>query len=357
MGWTPTNLTELTPELDVIFHIPGLYTTLNNHKHRNAYYNLNVCVNGLRYRPLPQNFELYILGFWSEVFDEEWFYKSYLNNPHAQFLILSDRAANDLIKLPRVTWIRMLHWKFFLPAGQTNSIDWAKRRYKISSLSGRVTEFRYFISAKLLNRPDVLMRWNRSYQKDDSIDYIFATTGYAARDSLLSMSHQFNKPINSEIYINDPIESLGKSLTNPAYSESLINCINETKDVSWVESVGICPGPYITEKTWKPLINGNALIFVGQSKISSTLKELGFKFDYPWSNNYDLVTGDLDRLERILMLIDEILSLSADCIIDGIRGSAEFNQRLVYSDEIKNTIDSINQQALFQLNHYFKTNV
>jgi hypothetical protein len=350
-GWTPVNLTNVTQSIDDILHISGLHAALQSSKNRNIYFNLNVCVTGLKFEVLPAGYDLYVLGFWSEVFDEKWFCRCYQHLPSAKFLILSDRNPNDLLKMPNVSFVRLLHWKSFLPNGIKQPIDWKQRKFKISSLSGRVTQFRYFISAKLYNKPDVLMRWNRIYDAN-SIDYIFSETGRSERDKLLSLRSVFENPVNTEVFVNEPDTTLRDSVNNPAYVGSLVNAINETKDISWNEFFGICPGPYITEKTWKPLINGNALIFSGQFGIKQVLEELGFDFDYPWSNEYAEITGDLDRLEKILLLIDQILNMSVTEIVDGIRISCEHNQDLVYSNEIKNSIDCVNAVGLTTLVEY-----
>jgi hypothetical protein len=351
-GWTPVNLTNVTQSIDNILQIPGLHAALQSSKNRNIYFNLNVCVNGLKYKILPSGYDLYVLGFWSEVFDEEWFCQCYQHLLSAKFLILSDWYPNDLLKMSNVNFVRLLHWKSFLPKGIKQPIDWKQRKFKISSLSGRVTEFRYFISAKLYNKPDVLMRWNRTYELANSIDYIFSETGRSERDGLLSVRSVFENPVNPEVFVNAPGMTLRDSIYNPAYIGSLVNAINETKDISWNECFGICPGPYITEKTWKPLINGNALIFSGQFGIKQMLEELGFEFDYPWCNEYAELAGDLDRLEKILLLIDQILNMSVTEIVDGIQKSCEHNQDLVYSNEIKNSIDCVNAVGLIKLIEY-----
>jgi hypothetical protein len=342
--WTPVNIDPRTTNIDDVLHIRGLSDIVAPHVDPTTYCNLNVCVNGLR-KKIPNGYQRYILGFWFEIFDEIVFLETYNQNPTAEFLILTDQQANDLGNLDRVKIVNLFHWKWFLERSGTKSNTY---KYKISSLSNRVNEFRAYITMKLLDRADVLVTWNATYMKDIDIDYVFCSSGRPKKDALLENIQRLKMPINQEDFVNDPQNSL-YNFAHPAYSETLVNSINETKDLSWHADLGILPGPYMSEKTWKPLLNGNALLFTGQFNTCKTLTELGFQFDYPWSNNYDDLPGDLDRLELIFDTIDEILGMDYSEIENGIRNSVNHNCAYLNSAEIRYVIDQRNEHGLEQL--------
>jgi len=303
---------------------------INSKCSEDTYVLLNVCFNSLRNQniSIPSGYNRYILGFWFEVFEEDSFLQLYNNNPNSEFIILTDLDAKAFDPLDRCRVINFYHYKWYTENMIVSPVDWKGKKYKLSSLSNRITEFRYYITAKLLNSQDVYLTWNL-YDIGADINYIFDPAGSLKRDELLKKTKdRLKEKINSEIFQNDPISNM-QSGSHPAYSLSLVNCINETKDVSWTPNFGISPAPYLTEKTWKPLFFGNALIFSGQANTKSHLEKIGFKFNYPWPNHYDSQIGDLERLETILDTIDLILKLDLDEIAVGIRESVEHNQHII----------------------------
>lgn len=348
MAWTSINIDPCKKNIDSELHIPDLGAVLLKKISTDTYCNLNVCVNSLGMK-IPDGYSRYILGFWFEVFDENVFLNLYKSNPQAEFIILTDLHGNDLKNLDRCQVVRLLHWKWFLKQGfRANSS--CTKKYKISSLSNKVNQYRFFITAKLLQSKLTYVTWHANYDPSLNFDYMLKLVGGTPnKDGLLVHADKLKFPINQETFQNDPGLSLSTSNTHPAYAESLINSINETKDVSWHPEFGILPGPYLTEKTWKPLIFGNALLFAGQVGIKTALEDAGFKFDYPWDNAYSNMPGDLDRLETLLNTIDQILTMSVDDIEVGISESIKYNQDLILSKKIDKYVDQINLAGLSQL--------
>jgi len=350
MAWAKVNLLN-SQEIDNVIKISGLHSILNN---TNAYMILNVCVNGLKRQLLPDGHDVYILGFWHEVFDEEWFIKNYEKHHHAQFIILGDFLPNELEKYNRVEFVRLLHWQYFTSSVTDSDIDWSQKKYKISSLSYYVNEFRYFVTAALLETSDNLISWHNEQRSYGNYEYIFEKTGYPNRDNLIQFKDRLINKIEIDKINNDPVYNYQQAKTLPAYRETLVNCINETKDVSWVDNFGDCPGPYLTEKTWKPLYTGTALIFVGQHNIKNVLEQAGFIFDYPWNNQYTDIPGDLERLEKIIETINYINEMPFDTILNGIKESCEYNKNYLYSNDFKNYINNINNTGLQKLEKILK---
>lgn len=343
-GWAPTNVDVRQHNIDDALGIAGISNLLVQKMSDKTFCKLNV-FSGLNNTIAPNGFDRYILGFWHEAFDENIFLELYNNNPSAEFVILTDMEQNDLKNFNRCLYVQLYHWKTFLNFLPTPA-DFGIKKYKISSLSNRVNEYKFFVTAKLMHCNDVYVTWNARYLKNVSYDYIFSTAGWPERDSLLRFKEQLQLPINQQTFINNPSQVITDSVTNTAYSEAVINLINETKDNSWHQNFEVLPGPYITEKTWKPLLRGNALLFSSQCNVKSSLEKFGFKFEYPWSDEYSYLVGDLERLDKLLLLIDKILSMSIDELVSGVQDSVLHNQNLIVSGNVQNKIDKLNQQGL-----------
>jgi hypothetical protein len=344
VAWTPTNVDISTTDFDELLGITGLCKLVNQKASSDTFCKFNV-FTGNHQQLAPNGYDRYILGFWFEVFDQNIFLKFYYDNPQAEFLILTDMMPNDLILLDRCKHVQLIHWKWFLEQYPVQ-FSTQRKKYKISSLSNRVNEYKFFITANLLNKSDVYMTWNACYHQHVSYNYIFSPTGWPNRDKLLAHTEKLKKPVNQETFINDPGKSFSIGSTHPAYTESCVNLINETNDICWDSNFGILPGPYLTEKTWKPLLLGNALLFSGQHNIKTVLEQVGFNFEYPWQDNYSHLPGDLERLDLLLNLIDQILSMDIDKIQDGIQNSVLHNQNLIQSGHVHQYIDEKNQDGL-----------
>lgn len=344
--WARTNVDVRRYNIDQDLCIKGISELIAGKIASDTYCNLNV--SSVRTGMIaPDGYDRYILGFWHEILDESVFVPFYHRNPSAEFVILTDMRPNDLTKLARCSYVELNHWKYFLSQKPKRSDN--QRIYKISSLSNRVNETRFFITAKLLDRDDVYCTWNARYLKNQNYDYIFSAAGWPNRDSLLSHSDRLRYPINAEIFyshgtgpnINSPDDE-----PHPAYYASMANFINETKDNSWHVDFGQLPSPYLSEKTWKPLLLGNALLFTGQYGTQQALERFGLRFDYPWDCSYSDICGDLERLDRTLDLIDQILNMSLAEIANGIADSVQHNQDLIESGQLARRIDERNQKSL-----------
>lgn len=345
MAFAPVNLLD-SQKIDNVLRIPGLNNILTN---TDAYMVLNVDINALGRKIIPKGYNLYILGFWHEVFDEEWFLKNYFAHDTAQFIVLGDFLPNGLEKYDRVQFVRLLHWEYYLDFIDNHTIDWSQKKYKISSLSYFVNETRFFVTAALLHTSNSLMSWHNKQRSYGNYEYIFQPTGYPNRDNLIKYREKLLEPITIDDRINDPEYNYQEAINFPPYSETLVNCINETKDVSWVENFGDSPGPFLTEKTWKCLYAGTALIFTSQQNTKYVLEQAGFVFDYPWSNQYADIPGDLERLEKILETIMHIDQMPFKTILDGIKESCEYNKNHLFSDNFKDYINNENIKGLQKL--------
>jgi hypothetical protein len=74
------------------------------------------------------------------------------------------------------------------------------------------------------------------------------------------------------------------------------------------ETVGEYPYPYLTEKTWKAIVNQRPFMILGSMRSLSLLKDMGFKtFDKWWDESYDLKENTGDRIDGI---VDQLVKLS-----------------------------------------------
>lgn len=91
----------------------------------------------------------------------------------------------------------------------------------------------------------------------------------------------------------------------PAIKKSLLYVSNET---------AFCyPYPYLTEKTFKPIIMKRPFVIVGAPGSIQQLHKLGFKtFDRFWDEAYDNILDSNQRLSAVLKIVKDICSISID---------------------------------------------
>jgi hypothetical protein len=94
------------------------------------------------------------------------------------------------------------------------------------------------------------------------------------------------------------------------YLNSYINIVSET-------SFEKLKNPFISEKLWKPVINLQPFILVGNYQTLKFIKDLGFKTFSPFiDESYDDVFDPIERMKLILQEIDRINSLPVKKIHD-----------------------------------------
>lgn len=92
---------------------------------------------------------------------------------------------------------------------------------------------------------------------------------------------------------------------------------------------------HLTEKIFKPIILKQPFILVGCAYNLDYLKSYGFKtFDHWWSEDYDNITDDIERMKCIGQTIDSICKLSLsdmELILQDMQETLEYNFNLFYS--------------------------
>lgn len=71
--------------------------------------------------------------------------------------------------------------------------------------------------------------------------------------------------------------------------------------------MGIYDEKFITEKTWRNMLNGHPMIWIGTRHTAKMLQHLGFKsFNTLWDESYDEIENPLDRFNAVTNLVNEL---------------------------------------------------
>lgn len=333
------------------------FSWLKKHN-KNTYCLMNIASQQPCCPTVPDGKEMYILSWFFEPFGDLWFLDLYKRNPQAQFVVITDAQPNGFSNLERVkvfqiihhaTWFQAIHIKNNPPT----QVDLSKRKYKLSSLSSRLNEFKFYVTAKLhsMQSAHALYTWNRGFDIRNQDGFVFEPHGLYHADKLLEYKEFLkNNSVNAEHFDNNPLS--GSCFNHPAYFDTVINSINETQSLSQTPEFGKLPTPYITEKTWKPLFGGNAILFTGQAGLKKQLESWGFVFDYVWARDYDGAFNDNQRLEVILSQINWILETPIPDLARMAQPSVDHNLELAWSGKLEQHFRTHNLGVMEELKHF-----
>jgi hypothetical protein len=305
---------------------------------------------------LPQNHSLYVLTFHLEQIDIEFVKHVAVCNPNSKILIITD---NDVV--PNTWWptncdfVSWITWHYQLDqiammygiAPEPN-----QPTHKLSSLCYRTDQFKHYVTGYLLkniNLDECIISYHSRHQHR----YFFEHTGRSTLDSILT----FMEKTQPCIKLDDFDASKNYPMANcdwhaAPYLNAAVNFTNEGFNYSYTikdDIEFIWPGPYVTEKTWKPLLAGCALISVGQARIYQYLTDLGMIFDYGLDLSHDTELRDLDRIEKIFKLIDQILSTSLEDLVKQTRSSTTHNLNWIATGQFRNQCAARNTISLEQI--------
>lgn len=340
------------------FNMFGIdFSWLKQHK-KDTYCLMNIASQMPDCPQVPNGKDLYILSWFFEPFGDLWFLDLYHKNPQAQFVILTDMNPNDLATLDRVKFFEIIHHQTWFDAihlmnQRPEKLSLSTRKFKISSLSSRLNEFKFYVTAKLHSKqhPETFYTWNRGFDLKHNDGFVFESHGLYHSDSLLQLSDFLkHNTINAEHFKNNPLD--GCYFAHPAYTNTVINSVNETQSLSQTPEFGRLPTPYITEKTWKPLFAGNAILFTGQAGLKKQLESWGFVFDYVWAQDYDGSFNDNQRLEVILAQINWILEIPTVDLARMAQSSVEHNLELAWSGRLEHRFKQHNLQTVQEIKEY-----
>jgi hypothetical protein len=294
--------------------------------------------------------DTYIFHFGAEYVDWQWLNQFCKKFPGSRVVVISPYntalyAEPNLILIQFNFWPHILKW--YQEENIIPEIHLTKKTKKISSLANRVSQFRAYVCAYLYqtwNSDDYTISWRGNIGKQEDL-YLFSQTGNSKIDSIIDYlkSTFFNLNISPDNFTNHPLDNLFYNWS--AYTDCVINCSNESVNNSFQQTTTgswIAPGPHFTEKTWKCLLSGTALLPVGQYKSYERLRQQGFKFDYPWDCTFDRIPGDIDRIDKILNCLDQIKDMPIEFLKSSTKESNQHNRDHILSGTYFNQENLIN---------------
>ena len=107
----------------------------------------------------------------------------------------------------------------------------------------------------------------------------------------------------------------------PAVKQALLYVVTET--------VFDYPYPYISEKTWTPILNRRPFVILGACGTLARLKDMGFKtFAEFWDESYDSELDCSKRMKKVAAICQQICSMSVadfDKLCNNILDTVEYN--------------------------------
>lgn len=311
---------------------------------------------------LPANYQRYFISFHTEYMDIPWILEQARRVYPAPILLVTDY---DIEKNPvwteNITVIKYitLHKQLdraIKDIGMATEIKTPK--YKISSLSYRITQYKKFVTAYLLQHFDhnnMILTYHNSIGKLD--DHHGYPDGYPYLDQL-GLASLAKTLINFE----DDTESINISpVLNASWQiapflDGWINLTNE----SWHYSRTILddqnfyyPGPYLTEKTFKPLLAGRPFLAVGQCNTYKTLKDLGLSVDFGFDISYDTDSGDLTRIKGIFSAIDYIQNTNLDQLFQSGIDAVRYNLNYIKNNDLFVHCEDLNTESVKKIKNFF----
>ena len=267
-------------------------------------------------------------------------------NPGVQFFCLYDGYVYDY---PLVENLQIIEYNFqFIPlahllqAARNNIIPVSQKKitHKFSSLTNYKKQLRAAITAKLLThaKNQSIISWQNSYSGEENLKLI---ESIRIHPSFADLDWSF---LNKKISVDDwqpPVDPTKcdivtntKNTNVPAYENCLINFTNETVSFGMYYDLYNRPGPFISEKTWRPIASGCIFIPVGQPDTYKFLQEkYGVPCDFSFSKHFDSVLGDLDRTKELFHLVDALIDTNLDHLIESNYQTCSIMQQTVLHPE------------------------
>jgi len=275
--------------------------------------------------------------------------------PGVPILWLADLDAYDYPLPANVTFVSYRHWYIRLEMfqecfqGQVTRVKDKPLKHKFSSLSYFRRPNRAVVTAALYThaRNSSLFTWRyldndrtgrqeefietfRNHRLFQNLDWNFFDQNWFTDQDNIAGKLQADG-------VNFRVRDAMLDIATPGFQTALININNETDTFGWMDN-GIerynRPGPFLTEKTWKTLISGCALLNSGQPGTMKFLREAyNLPLDYSYDTSYDLETRDFDRLSGLVETIQNIEQSSLQDLIDANIDTCQRIQDLVLSPE------------------------
>ena len=307
---------------------------------------------------LPLTADRYFVSFHTEQLDDDWIIQQ-ANRVYPKPIML----VNDckFVKNPQwpdniifIRWITVHQQLEYLANFYGVCYEPLLPKYHLSSLSFRHSQYKKFVSAWLIKNVDptkLMLTWHGHVTHDS---HIHGHPNWATWLDDLDMPPGQLTCINWDdqfsLLKNEPLYNANWHC--PPYTEALVNLTNETFNysLSFKDNQSYTYlSPYITEKTYKPLLAGRPFVAVGQYQTLKTLTELGFDTNFGWISDYDHDSGDLTRIQKIFQTLDQIQSQNIKHLYEGSLDAVKHNVHHITSGNLSHCCDTLNQKNLKQI--------
>jgi hypothetical protein len=287
-----------------------------------------------------------------------------LRYPDLPILWLADLDVYDYPLPPNVIFMPYRHWYIRLEMfqecfqGQVKRVKDKPLKYKFSSLSYFRRPNRAVVTAALYThaRNSSLFTWryldnDRTGKQEEFIETFQNHRLFRDLDwnffnhNWFTDQDNISKKLQSD-GVNFRVRDAMLDIHTPGFEQALINISNETDTFGWMDN-GIerynRPGPFLTEKTWKTLITGCALLNSGQPGTMKFLREAyNLPLDYSYDTSYDLEVRDFDRLSGLVETIQNIEQSSLQDLVDANIDTCQRIQDMVLDPDYVQSMRNFN---------------
>jgi len=277
-------------------------------------------------------------------------------NPNTWFICLADVEFYDYPFVTNIIPFTYRHWhvpllKFL--KDHRHTVTSAKSKIitkKFSSLSYFNKQVRALVTASLLTyaKNESIISWHNKTWSDHH-DYLIRTIIQHPRYrelkwELLNQSYLIDDYGDTDNFYE---KNMGNSL-NTIYQSSLINFSNETTNFGLYQvgdSSYVRPGPFLTEKTWNPLLGGNVLFSSADPLVYNYLiKHYSIPINYSINMSFDSMVGDLDRFAAICEEILRLANIPLKVLIEENIDNCDLIQQTITHPEYTFQFNQFNQR-------------
>lgn len=324
--------------------IKTLYSPLAQSDWSSVYFLLNV--QSIDIVKIPSDYKNVVISFHTEYYDYYLLMDFFKKFSDCNFLLLSDGILHENIWPSNVTYITWISYGYQLELANKihgHSEQVTGRTSIVSSLSYRHEFHKAAVTAYLVNEyssDDYILSWHDQqlgdiYYRNENFDNHVRIKQYLYGDKFSQLGI-----IKLDSFKNTPIDNGNWMI--PAYLNCQFNLTNES--IYNIEfECGKYTTPYLTEKTWKPLLAAQPFLPVGQAGTFRYLTDLGLVFDYGLDLTYDQCQQDYDRMEKLFTLLDQLKHSKQNQLA---QQSADYNLDMIVSGKFSKRCVEYNIQQL-----------
>jgi hypothetical protein len=301
---------------------------------------------------LPPGYDSYIVSFHLEAVDTDWVDRQ-CQQIQAPIIVLHDGSYNDWPHADNLYPICYYYYhnqveKIHNWHGKVTTVN-QYPKYLASAYCSRISQSKLIIFTALSEYIDQThTRLTLSDWLEPKNVHYFQPTGNTTLDQLTEVfwKKYFGQTIKHDDYnLSLNYQQHTSNYQKPEYRNTALHFTNESFHYSLMGNY-VYPGPFVTEKTLKCLVAGQAFVPVGQFDTYGHLGQLGFEFDYGFDTSWDKDPGNISRLESLVKLIKELSTWSAQDIIQATIDSTRHNLEHVNSGNFAKICQSHNDMTI-----------